>query len=417
MTGALTPVGTGPVVRPATTVKKKLTSFALDHLEPLLGLMRAFLPILVVRGKALIWRFDDVREIFLQDPAFGVPYKRKADVILGGRPFFLTMDDTPAYRAGLGAMREMVPASDVAARIVPAVEARARTMLAQSNGRIDVVDYIRTVTFDVLLDYFGLPKAQNGDVVSWATRIFEFQFMDQDDEPALDAEIALVCPAMIAHAQAAIDARRAGGAAKDDMLGRCLARRAAGDERYNDDAIVCGLIGFIGGGVPQLPMAGPQILDQILRRPDALASAARAARANDDAALLAHVLEGLRFDAMAKFLERVALKDYVLAAGTRRAKTIAAGTPVLLSPASAMMDRRRIANPRRFDATRTQDAYMHFGLGHHQCFGLAINRGVLPAVLKPLLCAKNLRREASPSGRLRKQGMFPDTFVVRFDAP
>ena len=348
-----------------------------------------------------------MREIFLQDPAFGVPYKRKLDVIVDGKPFFLSMDDTPAYRAGIGAMHEVTPPGDVAAKIVPAVEKQARAMLADCNGRIDVVDYIRTVTFDVLLDYFGLPKSPVGDVVLWSTRIFEFQFMDQADEPALDAEIAIICPAMRAHAQSAIDARRASGEVKDDMLGRCLQRQAAGDTRYDDDAIVCGLIGFIGGGVPQLPMAGPQILAQILARPAALADAARAARADDDAALLAHVQEGLRFDAMAKFLQRVALKDYVLAAGTSRAKTIAAGTPLLLSPASAMMDGRRIADPRRYDATRTPEAYMHFGLGHHQCFGLAINRGVLPAVLKPLLAAKNLRREASPAGRLRKQGQLP----------
>ena len=58
---------------------------------------------------------------------------------------------------------------------------------------------------------------------------------------------------------------------------------------------------------------------------------------------------------------------------------------------------------------------MHFGLGHHQCFGIHINRAILPAVLGPLLAAKNLRRESGITGRLRKQGAFPDRFVVRFD--
>ena len=278
---AATPLAGEPIVRPADTLKKKLTTLAMDHLEPVFALIRAFAPIVPVpllKGAVLVSRWDDVREIFLFDSAFGVPYKHKLDTIVDGKPFFLSMEDTPEYREGVGAMREVVPAADVRTLIVPAVAAAARQKIAESNGRIDVVSYIRDVTFGVLLDYFGMPRSPLGDVVLWSNRIFEFQFLDQADEPALDAEIADICPKMRAHVQGAIDARRHDGDAKDDVLGRCLARAAAGDTRYSDDAIVCGLIGFIGGGVPQLPMAGPQILDQILRRPGALPAAARAAR-------------------------------------------------------------------------------------------------------------------------------------------
>jgi len=41
---------------------------------------------------------------FLNDPAFRVPYAEKLNVIMGGLPLFLGMDDTPEYRRGTEAM-------------------------------------------------------------------------------------------------------------------------------------------------------------------------------------------------------------------------------------------------------------------------------------------------------------------------
>ena len=43
-------------------------------------------------------RHDEVREVFLNDEAFRVPYEANLKVIMGGHPFFLSMDDTDDYR-------------------------------------------------------------------------------------------------------------------------------------------------------------------------------------------------------------------------------------------------------------------------------------------------------------------------------
>ena len=405
-----------PVVRPVTDLKTRLFCFALEHMGPACVLLRAVAPILVLGKMAIVARYDDVREIFLSDPAFGVPYKRKMDVIMDGKPFFLSMGDTAAYRDSTAAMRSVVRVEDVAAHIIPETLRRARAIVAGAGGRLEVVDQlVRTVAFDVLLDYFGVPPAPDGDVRTWATRLFEFQFADANDDPVLDKEIDSIAPAMRRHVQNAIDARRASGLVKDDVLGRCLLRQAAGDVQFSDDAIRCALIGFVAGGVPQLPMAAPQILEQLLRRPAALTAAANAARTDDDQALAGHVFEALRFDPMARVLQRTVLQDHVLAAGTRRARTLPAGTEIVMVMASAMMDGRRIDRPMTFSPTRPSSAYLHFGCGLHQCFGIHINRIFLPAVLKPLLQTANLRRETGSSGHLRKQGIFAEALAVRFD--
>ncbi len=197
------------MVRPVTDWRKKLISFALDHLAFPSALMRGLVPILVVGKTAFVTRHDDVKEIFLSDRSFGVPYRGKLDVIMDDRPFFLSMGDTPAYRAGTAAMREVVRVEDIAARIIPAVAARATEILDEAAGRIEVVGLARTVAFDVLLDYFGLPPSSIGDIRTWSTRLFEFQFADGDNDPSLDAEIAVIAPAMRQHVQQTIAARRA----------------------------------------------------------------------------------------------------------------------------------------------------------------------------------------------------------------
>src|SRR3954452_12926564 len=68
-------------------------------------------------GVVFATRYDEVREVFLNDRAFRVPYAEKLDVIMGGKPFFLSMDDTPEYRRDREAMRKVVLVSDIPSRL------------------------------------------------------------------------------------------------------------------------------------------------------------------------------------------------------------------------------------------------------------------------------------------------------------
>jgi hypothetical protein len=46
-----------------------------------------------------------------------------------------------------------------------------------------------------------------------------------------------------------------------------------------------------------------------------------------------------------------------------------------------------------------------------------MNMRLLPLILKPLLKRPGLARAKGPEGHLRKQGVFPDRLVVRFNVP
>jgi cytochrome P450 len=391
-------------------------SWLMERIPALFTALRAVWPIPRVGSLVAATRYDDVREVFLNDAAFGVPYKSQLDIIMGGQPFFLGMGDTPQYRADTAAMRRVVLADDIPGRLAPAVEAQAEMIVANAGGKLEVVDgLVRRVTFDVLGEYFGVPNPPNGDLRVWGTRLFEFQFVDQG--AAIRADVNEIAPALRQHVQAEIEQRRASHLAKDDVLGRCLEMQARGEPGFSDDQIRTALMGFIVGGPPQPPMVVPQALEQLLRRPDALAGAQEAARSNDDELLAGYVFEAMRFDPLAPALPRVALTDCTIAAGTSRARKVPRGATVLAAISSAMMDERRVPMPRSFNHRRLPHEYMHFGYGLHTCFGLRINQAVLPLMLKPLLKRSNLRRAAGRDGRLRKRGAFADRLFVEFEPP
>jgi cytochrome P450 len=379
-------------------------------------LLRRVAPLPRFGSTVLALLHDDVREVFGTDQAFAAPYHDKLQVITGGEPFFLGLNDGPQYRAQLAAMQAVVKPADLpglASRVLAAAEAA----VAAAGGRIEVVDQLaRQVTFEVLSDYLGVPKPAVGDLRVWATRLFEFQFADPGNSPDLRADVDVIAPALCAHVDAEIARRKtAGGAAADDVLGRCLALQAQGAPGYSDAEIRTNIVCLFVGGPPQPPMVVPQALEQLLRRPGALAGAQAAARANDDDLLRGYVLEAMRFDPLAPGLPRHAVKDWVLARGTRRARPVRQGDTVLAAFASAMMDERRVPRPTVFDPRRQACEYIHFGYGLHQCFGRHINHATLHLMLKPLLQRPGLRRASGGSGRLSKNGPFAERLVVHFD--
>ncbi|MEO8811306.1 MAG: cytochrome P450 [Caulobacteraceae bacterium] len=406
-----------PVLRPAPTgAAARLAALAMEHVDAAFAAARAVWPIPRLGAAALVTRYDDVREALLADDCFAAPYGPKLDVIMGGEAFFLGMGDTPAYRRDTAAMREVVRAGDIAPRLTGSVARAAAAVVDGAPGRIEVVDALaRKVTFEVLCDYFGVRDPPDADMRVVATRLFEFQFADPTNDPALRRDVDVMAPLLRRHLDATIAARRRVGSAIDDVLGRCLDRAASGAPGFSDVEIRTGLIGLIVGGLPQPPMVVPQALDQLLRRPDALAGAAAAAAADDDALLAGHVFEALRFDPLAPALMRAVVRDRTIAAGTGRATALKAGSSLLVSTRSAMRDPRRIRDPGHFDPRRPAHDYLHFGYGLHTCFAMAINRAVLPLMLKPLLLRPGLRRAPGAAGRLSKRGAFADSLTVDWD--
>ncbi len=377
-----------------------------------MAFLRRFAP-LGIGGFNIATRYDDVLEVYGTDSAFGVPYADNLRVITGGEPFFLGMGDTPAYRAQIAAARAVTLAADLP-RLGDEAERRAAALVAAAGGRVEVVAFVRRLAFDLIATYFGIPEPATGSLAVWGSRLFEFQFTySAEDKPWL-AEVEVFARAFRDHIDATIAARKAAGTGPDDVLGRCLAAQAAGTPGFDDAAIRTFILCMIVGGPPQPPMVVPQGVEQLLRRPDWLAVAGAAARANDDVQLHALLIEAMRFDPLAPWMTRKTLRDTVVAAGTPRARTIHAGKKMFVAFPSAMMDPRRIRDPQRFDPTRPAREYVHFGHGLHTCFGQAINHATLHRMVKPLLAQPRLARAGGDEGRLRKIGGFADRLVVTF---
>jgi cytochrome P450 len=358
-------------------------------------------------GVVFASRYDEVREVYLNDAAFGVPYAEKLGVIMDKQPFFLSMDDTAEYRRDTEAMRKVVLVSDIPARLIPEVNRLGDKFVSEGGGEIEAVDQlVRRITFELYQGYFGVPDPPGKDLRVWATRLFEFQFADGGNDPALRKEVDDIAPALRRHIDDLIAARKQAGSVQDDVLGRCIAMQAQDPSSFSDVQIRTSLMGFIVGGPPQPPMVVPQALEQLLRRPDALEGAQTAARNDDDQLLAGYVFEAMRFDPLAPFMPRIARQDAVIAAGTPRAVTVHKNGTVMVAFSSAMMDERRLPDPSVFDPRRLPHEYIHFGYGHHQCFGIHMNKALLPLMLKALLKRQNLRRAPGARGKLRKQGAF-----------
>jgi len=401
-----------PVLRPGPTGPARLiTQGVMAFMPAAFALLRRFWPIPHFGNFYVVTRHDDVREVFATDAAFGVTYKPKLDVLMDGQPFILGLADSPDYRRDLAALRQVVRQADLPV-LAGRVEAMAQGIVAGSQGRLEVVDrLVRRVTFAFIQEYLGVPERP--DLQAWCTRLFEYQFVSSD--APLAEEVKQIAPALRAHIQGEIERRRSHPGGKDDVLARCLALQAQGAVGFSDAQIRTALMGLLVGGPPQPPMVVPQALEQLLRRPAAFRGAQDAARQGDDTALAAYVREAMRFDPLAPGLPRVALREWTIARGTAHQKIVPVGATVLAGFASAMMDGRRVPNPRRFDVSRQPHEYVHFGHGLHQCFGLYINQATLHLMLKPLLTQRNLRRAAGAQGHLRKNGPFAEALTVEFD--
>ncbi|HTZ69514.1 MAG TPA: hypothetical protein VMB71_02590, partial [Acetobacteraceae bacterium] len=139
------------ILGPKPTGIAALFDKAMHNVAPVLAFARAVWPVarLPFLGIYAVTRYDDVRAILLDDPDFRVPYRDNLSIIMGDQEFFLGMDNTPEYRRDVAAMRAVVIAADLP-RLAAATEAEAERLLDAANGCVDVVDFTRDVTFNVL---------------------------------------------------------------------------------------------------------------------------------------------------------------------------------------------------------------------------------------------------------------------------
>lgn len=393
-----------------------LKKHALDNPEPIFAVLRRISPVLRIKNFALVTRFADVQDVLLRDDVFAVTYGPKMRVVTGGPDFFLGMANSPDYERDVSHMRTVIRRSDLPGIIAPFVSAAAESIVAHAAGHLEIVSKLTLpVPTRLVSSYFGCPLDSESQLAAWASTIFQYLFTDLDNDPSVDTAARAASAGVRDWLDRCIAREKATPTKGDTVLNRCLALQAAGAPEMDDVAIRNNLLGILVGAIPTTSKCCAQALDELLKRPDALAGAQQAARDENDHALAQYVFEALRFHPNNPGVFRIAAQDYIVGKGTEHHASIPAGAMVLAATQSAMFDGSVVDAPNDFRIDRPAWNYMHWGSGLHTCFGQYINEIQIPGILKPLLKRQNLRRSAGPEGKLCITGPFPTSLTVEYD--
>ncbi len=391
------------------------------------GVLRAFLPNMAIKksfvnaydntSTVVVTRYKDMQEVLNRDDIFEVVYEPRMREITGNENFFLGMQNTARYTRDVSNMRLAVRRDDVAEIVQPFAEQQATQLVQAQSGSIDVPqDLTLVVPAQMVAHYFGTPGPSQQDMINWTTVMFWYLFIDLGAEETISAKAKDAAQKCRSYLDEAISERKAHPTQDDDVLNRCLAMQGANLPGMDDLDIRNNLIGLIIGAIPTISKSANHALDQLLDRPEMLAAAQTAARADDDELLARYVFEAFRFNPANPVIYRRAATDAVIARGTLRARKVPKGAMVFAANLSAMFDAKQLRAPNQFRVDRPWADYILWGYGMHTCFGAYINRAVIPTVLKPLLKQENLRRAPGAAGQMNTGGTpFPVHMRLEFD--
>src|SRR5580704_5357885 len=153
--------------------------------EPIFAILRRIKPILLFKNYALVTRFEDVQEVLSRDEVFLVTYGEKMRVVTGGENFFLGMQNSPEYTRDVSHMRSVVRREDIPGRIAPFVQKTASDLVTAAGGQLDVVELSKTVPTHWIADYFGCPPLSDQQVEAWGSVLFQYLFLDVENDPQL----------------------------------------------------------------------------------------------------------------------------------------------------------------------------------------------------------------------------------------
>lgn len=399
--------------------------------EPLgvFAVLRKLQPILDTKSFTLLTRFDDVEEVLSRNAVFTVkPYVPKMDPSLG--VFMLDRDDTVYNQRDKGIMRALIQQSDME-NVGTLAGKLARDELARASGAaFDVVENLsRKVPVLITGAYFGFPGPNLETMLRWSYWTQYDMFHNLTDNAIVHAHnvdagqsmhryvLEDLLPSQTKKIQAA-------PSAFDDIVSRLIKLQTPESIGFDVVRRVVNICGLLIGGVETSSAAIVQSLNQLFDRPEQLAKAQTAARANDLPTVYRYWREALRFQPINPFVLRRCVQDYTVAASQSRSHVVKAGSLVLASTASAMHDESVVPNPSAFDIERPDYHYLHYGYGHHLCLGNQVADKQCAAIVMELLKQPGLRRVSSSqldwtpppwddSGLL--PGPFPGKFMVSWD--
>lgn len=378
-------------------------------------------PILTAPGSpplVLITLFRDVEEVLSRNLVFTVrPYAPRMDPSVG--PFMLARDGTVYNQRDKGLLRALIQETDM-----PGIRAQvtrfAQTAIgrgASDDGRLELVSQVtRPVPVMLTGAYFGFPGPDMVTMLEWSYKTQYDMFHNLSNNAAIHRNCLTAGAEMREYLENFLPLRARqvqNDPSLDDVVARMLRLVTPSTIGFDLNRIMTNTMGLLVGGIETTSAAIVQAIDQLLRRPSALAAAIAAAKADDPATFDAHFWEALRFNPINPFVGRLSVADYTVAAGTAHATNIHAGSFVLASTASAMLDAAELPDPLEFRIDRPPYHYMHLGVGDHVCLGDQVSRQQAPEIARQILLAGFTQRAEGTAGEIDMQGgPFPESFTL-----
>ncbi|MBE7201438.1 MAG: cytochrome P450 [Parafilimonas terrae] len=361
--------------------------------SPFFAQLRARHPVLDCGAVILVARRAEVAEILSLPGVFSVALYRPK---MG--PFMLALDNTEVNYRDKAVMRAVLSWDDL-----PAIRELAGSLtdeaLDEADGAIDLVASIsRMVPLKIVQQKFGF-AAPDADMLRWsyANQLDQFNNLPFDGRPDADRVQAAAVQARTEMQGAfktlipgRIAAIQAGTPVPDDSLTRVLRLHMVPGTGFGMEQVVINVGGLLIGAIETTSEAVVNALAEILKRPDVHAAARKAAAAGP-AAFDGYVWEALRFAPIVAFMFRQTETDHDLGRGGPCETRVRKGQVVLPLSLSAMFDAAWVPHPERFDATRADHAYLHFGLGHHECLGRHVASVMITEIVRRILLRADLR--------------------------
>lgn len=393
-----------------------------------LSVLRAFMPNFAISkqvmkaydntGTAVITRHNDVLDVLNRDADFEVVYGPRMHKLTDGSNFYLGMQPGWEYRRDTSAVHLAMRNTDIIDIVTPRAQALAEQIVADSNGKIDIVPALTLqVPWDITDTYFGASGPDKDTMQDWATTLFWYIFEDLPADQNLIDKSMEYAKKFRKYLDLRITELKANPPADPTLLNRMLALQSSDTPGMDDLGIRTNMLSLLVAIIPTISKASCLALDELLNRPDALAIAQKAALSGDHQLVANTIWECLRFAPHSPVVYRRATRDTYIAKSTLRRIKIKKGTMVFAATFSAMFDRRVIDRPNEFRTDRAWSSYIIWGYGMHTCTGAQINKAVIPAILTPLLKQKNLRRAPGALGQIdRGDTPYPQHFHLEFDA-
>jgi cytochrome P450 len=371
-------------------------------------------PVIVLGRHAAVLGNAEICAVLTRDADFVVDSDPQP--VFRDGPFVLRLQPGPRYLHEIDVLRRVVLPADLAHIGNIAKDEAQRRVAGLTGNRVDVIgDLAVPVGLRLIRDYLGAAEPLPTWLAHYLRRLASFVLVGGFHDPVDRAQADAAAEALRSFVLACMAERRralAGGAAGNDVLTRLMVMAGRGD--VDEDFVRRNFTGLLIVSQAVVANALALVVDELLRRPDALAATRKLADAGDSGQMAGYAMEALRFNPVFPVLCRSSPKATSLADHTGRTHQIPAGATVFIGIVAGLCDKAVFDDPDRFVPGRKPDGSLVFGHGTHVCFGRHIAAVELSEMLTALLRLRGLRRAPGDLGKPQYDGPAIERLLLDF---